>query len=109
MIHGIELAMTPMAVITLNTVNLIIVLILIVLTAAIVRLFRDLPKLTRPWIFMLVSLLLFSVHYATVVATEMEIGNPSTNGIIFEAFGTAFLVFLGLSLYSFWKAWRATK
>ncbi len=107
LIHGIELAMTPMAVFTLNTVNFIIVLILIVLTAAIVRLFRDLPKLMHPWIFMLLSLLFFSVHYASVVATEMEIGNPYANGIIFEVFGTAFLVFLGLSLYSFWRVWGA--
>ncbi len=107
MIHGFELAMGPMVVITLNTVNLIIVLLLIVLTAAIVRLFRDLPRLARPWIFMLISLLFFSVHYASVVATEMEIGNPYANGIIFEVFGTAFLVFLGLSLYSFWRAWAA--
>jgi hypothetical protein len=97
-----------MAVVTLNTVNLILIIILIMLTGAILKLFRDLPKLTRPWILMLVSLLFFSVHYAAVVATEMDIGDPSTNSTIFEGFGTAFLIFLGLSLYSFWKAWGRT-
>jgi FtsH-binding integral membrane protein len=103
------MAMTHMAVITLNTFNFILILGLIMLTAAILRLFRDLPKLSRPWILMLVSLLFFSVHYATVVTTEMDFGDAAMNELVFQTFGTAFLVFLGLSLYSFWKTWGTAK
>jgi len=58
---------------------------------------------------MLLSLILFSVHYASVVATEMDFGNAATNELIFQTFGTAFIVLLGLSLYSFWKTWGRTK
>lgn len=101
--------MGPMVVITLNTFNLILILVLIAIIAAILRLFRGLPKLSRPWVLMLLSLLLFSVHYATVVATEMDFGNPATNELIFQTFGTAFLVLLGLSLYSFWNTWGRGK
>jgi len=101
--------MGPMVVITLNTFNLILTVALIVLTAAILRLFRDLPKLSRPWILMLISLLFFSVHYATVVANEMDLGAAASNEVIFQTFGTAFLVFLGLSLYSFWRTWATAK
>jgi predicted permease len=101
--------MGPMVVITLNTFNLILILVLIAITAAILRLFRGLPKLSRPWVLMLLSLLFFSVHYATVVATEMDFGNAATNELIFQTFGTAFLVLLGFSLYSFWKTWGRAK
>jgi len=101
--------MGPMVVFTLNTFNLILILVLIAITAGILRLFRGLPKLSRPWFLMLLSLVLFSVHYATVVATEMDFGNAATNELIFQTFGTAFLVLLGLSLYSFWKTWASTK
>jgi FtsH-binding integral membrane protein len=103
------MAMGPMVVITLNTFNLILTVALVVLTAAILRLFRGLPKLSRPWILMLISLLFFSVHYATVVATEMDLGTAASNELIFQTFGTAFLVFLGLSLYSFWRTWATAK
>jgi hypothetical protein len=103
------MAMGHMVVITLNTFNLILIFMLILLTAAILRLFRDLPKLSRPWILMLVSLLLFSIHYATVVATEMNLGDAATNELIFQTFGTFFLICLGLSLYSFWKAWGTAR
>jgi len=101
--------MAGMAVVTLDTFNFMLIVVLIVFVISIMRLFYDLPKLSRPWVLMLFSLLLFAVHYAAVLANEMEVGNPATNELIFQGFGTGFLVVLGISLYSFWRAWSRSK
>lgn len=101
--------MNPLQILTLNIVNFLLVVVLIVFTLAILRLFRDLPKLSRPWVFMLISLLLFAVHYSAVIGDQLHLGDAQTNEIIFQTFGTAFLVCLGLSLHSFRKAWGNSK
>ncbi len=94
-----------MALLLIDWFNFILINILILFTVSIWWLFRDLPKLSKPWILVLISLLFFAVHYVTVVADELGFGNAATNKLIFQIFGTAFLLMLGLSLYLFRRAW----
>lgn len=94
-----------MALLLFDWVNFILIIVLIFFSISIWWLFRELPKLSRPWILVLTSLLFFAVHYAAVLADELGYGNTATNQLIFQIFGTAFLLMFGLSLYLFRRAW----
>lgn len=94
-----------MVLLLIDWINFLIIVVLILFSISIWWVFRELPRLSRPWVGVLVSLLFFAVHYATVLGDEVGFGNPAANHLIFQIFGTAFLVILGLSLYLFRRAW----
>lgn len=94
-----------MTLLLLDWFNFLFVIVLILFSVSIWWLFRELPRLSKPWLLVLISLLFFAVHYAMILADELGFGNAATNQLIFQIFGTAFLLMLGFSLYLFRRAW----
>jgi hypothetical protein len=71
--------------------------------------FRNLPRLEKPWRIMLVAMLFFALLEAADIMRTVGIGSEHDAGLVHDLAGMVFAVLLGYSLYLFKRSWTVPK